>query len=397
METAHIDQFQARYHLPPSRFGEKERLDRLRDEMLNSSLALALDNLGIPGHEEVCIRRVEAPVRLRIASSDSELVAAWSTALADRFQAVISANDPSNVIRYPSRLHGLVDFAESVVRGDLQRVWAWKQLGFAVNLKTDSLSEATEGLVRSLLQEAASIIPVLLHLTRSGGTGKLLQHLPVIWWQDLAKAAVTEYGAEYEEVIAGMQGQHRNRNRHKGGAVASASNTERLASRTLRASSLASVIDQRAAWFADRPELVTIWSVFVILETEPAVFRNEAGQAAGLRTAVEGLLNETLVQRAGDGRSKIVSGKSERQHVSAASEKAGSESFSFDAATEPVAEDSPPLQRSRGDSEYGGLLFLLPIVEQAGIIDELVKAEQFGRRSLRWFLHALALELLPMQ
>ncbi|WLE98045.1 MAG: hypothetical protein QTN59_04235 [Candidatus Electrothrix communis] len=410
METAKIDRFQARYHLPPSRFGEKERLDHLLDKVLNSSLALALDCLGIPAHEEVCIRRIEVPIRIKTASADSELVAAWSTALADQFQTVLSANDLSNVIRYPSRLHGLFDFAHNVAKGDLQQAWAWKQLGFAVNPKTDSLSEAREGLVRSLLQEAVSIIPVLLHLTRSGRMDNILQQVPVIWWQDLAKAAVTEYGVEYEEVIQGMQGRNRNYNEKE--TIASISNIERLASRILRASSLASVIKQGPACFIDQPELVTIWSVFVILETEPALFRTEEGQTAVLRTAVEELLNETFARRAGDGRPKNVLGESERKPTSAASGNRQDErtTFSSEAATKPIPREqdwdiqrieepggSPPLQRSCGDSEYGGLLFLLPLLEQAGIIDELIKAEQFEKRSLRWFLHALALELLPMQ
>ena len=62
-----------------------------------------------------------------------------------------------------------------------------------------------------------------------------------------------------------------------------------------------------------------------------------------------------------------------------------------------VETDASFLARSHGFSEYGGLLFLLPLLEQVGVVDDIINAEQFGSRSLRWFLHFLALQLLPIQ
>ncbi|MGE4560564.1 MAG: hypothetical protein AB7E77_10200 [Desulfobulbus sp.] len=443
MEALQIARFQAQYHLAPAQAGEKERLDRLLAEMLDGSLALALERLGIPPREEICIRRIQAPVRLRMAANDSDLVLDWSLGLAEAFRTVIANNDPANVVRYPSRFHGLVDFADGVARGDLQRAWAWHQLGFSVPSRLDSLVEAAEGLVTSLMNEPAWIVPILSRLSDNGAIDSLLGRLPVVWWQDLARAALTAHGVATP--VPDLGAGH--------GAIG---NRQGVAARIVRASSLASVVDRQPAWFSNQVELLSGWSIFVILEAEPAVFLGGTQEAAQVQAGVQAALGRKIgmaepvspvfSEAAGETEAKNLAGAGktpetsrgvgnpaftdgtggspgkklpntpqallDRQNVTGAG-KRHSGAIGLDESglrtpdeepakitaigSEPAAVPDPsPLVRSQGYSEYGGLLFLVLLLEQAGVVDAIVRAEQFGRRSLRWFLHGLALHLLPI-
>jgi hypothetical protein len=462
MEMLHIARFQAEYHLPPAHAGQKKRLDRLLGEMLDGSLALALERLGIPLREEICIRRIQAPVRLRMAANDSDLVLDWSMALADHLSRVITGNDPANVIRYPSRFHGLADFADSVARGDLHHAWAWKQLGFPVRSQEDSLTGAAQGLVASLMRESAWIVPILVYLAGTGAIDNLLGRLPVVWWQDLAMVVLMEYGQAMP--LPHLKAHH--------GAD---DDQQHLAARIVRQSSLAAVVARRRAWFSDHADLLPLWSVLVILETEPALLMGETGKAADVVGVVQevliranGILNsahrlpstaaqetepkvfpeaETRPQAGSNAHKPEPEGRGIRERegefarlrhertdqqivakpvnqivattdvsdfgihgpVQEPEKTAGSgqpaeprissgaarhDGMGIKPLTVPGLE---PLVRSQGLSEYGGLLFLLPLLEQTGIVAAIVGAEQFKGRSLRWFLHALALQLLPLQ
>ncbi len=81
-ETVQIRRFATTYRLRPSQLEERARLDRLVPQLLGEPLELALERAGIGSRELVCIRRIRVPVRLRLSRSDSELLAAWALELA---------------------------------------------------------------------------------------------------------------------------------------------------------------------------------------------------------------------------------------------------------------------------------------------------------------------------
>jgi hypothetical protein len=446
MDILHIEKFQARYHLSPVRVGQKDRLDRLLSEVLDGSLALAMDRLEIPSREEICIRRVVVPVRLKMEANDRDLSMDWSMALANHFSDVISRNDPSNVIRFPSRFHGVIDFAEGVARGDLQRAWAWKQIGLLEKSWGGSLMAAAEGLVSNLIRESVWIVPTLSQLTRSGWIYHLLVRLPVVWWQDLATAALMEYNRVMPTLIVDEPKD-------------AANGQERIAARIIRASSLAAVVDQKHEWFSNHVDLLPVWSIFVILETEPAVYLAEPQEALLVQAAVEqeirrkaGVAKPThrsfsvtprraaTSESAADSHSPhqiFVSGAEQHtptqlpqdqketfgqqqveriwsqavetdafvtgveQHISTQLQQSQKETIDQQQVeriwNQAVETDGTFLERSHGVSEYGGLLFLLPLLEQVGVVDDIINAEQFSNHSLRWFLHVLALQLISMQ
>src|SRR5215210_795732 len=110
MESLRIESLEARYRLPLSRREESKRLDRALQLVLDEALERALERLGYPLHEEICIREVHAPVRLRLSADDEELALAWSLALARSLGEAVREGGTDQVARYGSRVQALVDF-----------------------------------------------------------------------------------------------------------------------------------------------------------------------------------------------------------------------------------------------------------------------------------------------
>ena len=91
MDVLRIGRFDARYHLPPSAEGERERLDNVLRAAVDEALERALERAGVAAHEEICIRRLDVPVRLRLSRGDSALAAdafIWRVGFWDRRRAI---------------------------------------------------------------------------------------------------------------------------------------------------------------------------------------------------------------------------------------------------------------------------------------------------------------------
>jgi len=104
-----IDHLEARYRLPVSAAGERDRLDAVLAKMAGGELDEALDDvdrLRSSGDEEVCIREVVAPVRLRLSASDASLTSAWGLSLSEAIRRSIGKGG-ANVVRFRSRRHAL--------------------------------------------------------------------------------------------------------------------------------------------------------------------------------------------------------------------------------------------------------------------------------------------------
>lgn len=451
METLHIEHFQARYHLPPSMLDQQDKLDHMLGEMLDGSLALALERLGISPREEICIRRIHAPVRLRSNSADSDFIMDWSMSLAENFHEVLSRNDPDNIIRYPSRIHGFIDFADGVARGDFHRAWAWKQLGFSVDQRIDSVSEAAERLVSSLIRESQYIIPLLTAMATGGRLRGLLLHLSPIYWQDLAMAALMTHGCNDGSLVTAVKDDS-----HGKVPVAASQVAERI----IKESCLAAVVIQDQTVFWDRGQLLSSWAIFILLEKEPVLLRGDLREVPVVLYAIEekinpktGLTMSVPAEKSGERRDsgaleigssndaeplstrnekypKAVSSSKREKAPKITLEQDGTPGHplieteqgkppetrqeipvqaetsqrlldgpkmrtSLKEARDPLHRDAFHGTRSHGFTEFGGLLFLLPLLENSGIIDEIVTVDM-GRRSLPWFLHALALHILPI-
>lgn len=458
MDALHVSRLAARYRLPAGEPDARARLDRVLREILDEALDQALARAGVPAHEEVCIRAVHAPARLRLVSGDAELAAAWSVALADGIRATLDAGGPG-VVRYGSRGHAMVDLLTGVAAGDLRRAWAWRQLGLWSAGDAPASALAAEEAARALVSRPESIVATIAEAARAGVLPALAARIVPAAWTALARAALSAASVADRAAVALLESPTPSRPTAPStassvdGAAATispvatpgASATE--VSRVVRGSRIARVATS-AAMAGMAAEARRALAVLAALEAEPSALRRPV--AAALVSAVER-------EMAGDGDAPRLESPREREVIDRTSSidrdvgsvRRASDRHAFDdgivrseAATAPnrvespnapsptrrdVARDEPPAERryeaitgetASGDGDardnvdaderplpevresaethWGGLLYVVNLITAMGIADELLEAEAFAGRSLRWTLHALALDLLAL-
>jgi hypothetical protein len=373
METLRIRKLSARYHLPPSAEAERQRLDRILREMTDGVLETAIERAGVSAGEEVCLRSLYVPVRLRLGGADSALAAAWSSALAEAIRRAADASSPG-VVRYTSRMHALVDLAACVAREDYRRAWAWRQLGLWRAGDSPGTAEAVEELLRALLAEPPAIVPVLHALAGREFPPQLLERmasrLTAEDWVRLAQAALE---------AAGSSG------RILGEADPGVAESSRRATRIAEDSPLVRALrlrEERGGATAVPVALAEVrraLAALLALEADPAVAR--AGNRA-LRTLIASVA-DALYPAA-----RIA--EERRGHVGQQRTDAASAGQPL-----PESEEEPEIVpvRRRALTGHGGLLFLLHIVD--GLIDEILTNPALAARTFRWRLHRLALTLAP--
>ncbi len=190
--TLDVARLSARYRIPADAADERQRLDAVLGLVLGETLAPAVDGVVAPAPDElVCIRSVDAPVRLALGRhGDRALAAAWAGAIGAAVAACLHAGGP-DVVRYGSRRHALLDMALCVAAGDRSREWAWRSLA----LWAASHDMPERALVAALVDEPAAVAPVLAHVARSGRLGGLVARLTPAAWLALAAAALRASGA----------------------------------------------------------------------------------------------------------------------------------------------------------------------------------------------------------
>ncbi|HEX3131863.1 MAG TPA: hypothetical protein VH394_31285, partial [Thermoanaerobaculia bacterium] len=390
MESLRIDRLEARYRLPLSRREESQRLDRTLRLVLDEALERALERLGYPLHEEICIREIHAPVRLRLSADDDELALAWSLALARSLGEAVREGRTDQVARYGSRAQALVDFAAGVARGDLRRAWAWSQLGFGPVSDGFSFEEAGIALERTLLREGASIVPVLRALAEEGLTIRLVRRLPAASWLALAEEALGAAGAR-----AAAEALYRT-------PPASDVSPEpvetllpelRRVRRAVRVSPLARMVLAESSL---PPEVRSALAVLAMLDADPALLRRAS--AAGIRALVEAAVRASVLEesaepsesapslsRAGSRRERkeretgpaatgTLSRASATRTASEATPVLSEPSVSEPAPGLSLSETDPPEPaedlalpvRASGETRRGGLLFLVSVLDDLG-------------------------------
>lgn len=192
MDTLHVARFRARYRVPAGDGSARARLDALLRDVLDQALETALAAEGVSAREEVCVRTVAAPARLRLDRPDAAVTAAWSTALAGAIRTTIDAGG-DGVARYASRAHALVDVVVSVARGDHRRAWAWRQLGLWSAGDAPSTSVAADEAARVLADNAELAVATLAAAGRSGALAVLAARVPPSAWRAVAAAALRAF------------------------------------------------------------------------------------------------------------------------------------------------------------------------------------------------------------
>lgn len=353
MTALAIHRMRTRYRLPArDAAATRARLDRVRAALLDDWLEATLEQAGVRGEEEVCIRRVAVAVRLAARHGDAALALAWSEAIAAAIRSQRAAGG-AEVIRYASRMQAWIDCADGVARGDLAHAWGWRQLGLWRGGDDSGAAAATAELVRALAASPRVVVPVLVALSRTEALARLASRLDAADWSALAAAALDAHGAPPALLDAPTALVPR--------ALANAAVAEGFAARVLERSPLA--IRSRLATASARAA-----AILVCLAHDPALSR------AGVEPARHAV--DAVAQAIAD-------------HIVPASAPPATETA--------AARDDAAAARARatGRTEWGGLLFLLHLLAPAGVLDALAGMD--AARTLRWALHQLATALAPVE
>lgn len=350
MSGVEIEHVHTRYHLAPSAGGHKARLDRVLANVLYGALEPALARSGVPSEEEICIRGVDIAVRVKLSSSDFTLESAWSAALAETIRRAIA--EDAEVVRYRSRAAAIWDMTRSVVLRDYSRSWAWRQLDLWTAGDAPTIEEASREWTRVLAGYPQTIVPVMQSLAGGHDVAErraesFLVRLQIAQWVALAKAALRVAGGQPEWIDAASQP-----------GISETSAIPRRATAVwplVRRGLLQGV--------AKLPEGRYALATLMLLTGNPEVFHASAAQGRGLLDSAASALYEPL-PRSRDG---------------------------AESPRDPEADAACALEaREARHTEFGGLLYLIRLLETSGILMDLMRLPD---RPLRWTLHQLAMSL----
>jgi hypothetical protein len=377
MDLVRIRRLRARYHLPPSREQERARLDGVLRTVLDEALESALERAGVSPYEEICIRSLHVPVRLRLSSADSSLSLAWSLALSESILRARAGENVPGVVRYHSAAHALFDVASGVATDRFDRAWAWRLAGVWRGSEMPSRSDAAAELVAACLTRPELIAPLLgalaaRHVPAAVFAG-LWRRISGAQWMELARAALRAAGVSpfvlddaVEPGIAEVVRQAQRMLACSPLACAVASSPQQIATSTLerrRACAALIALEQDPGALASPVRARALVSALADA-MHPAAFRPPAElyRDEPLRAGTTTMPRAPL--RAEDERDERMVDEQEADAVT-----------------------------RRAWTSYGGLLFLLTLAGDLGLPEEIVT--QFARRPFRWVLQQLAMTLVP--
>jgi hypothetical protein len=381
-----VRRMDALYRIPESRLGARARLDRVLTIALDDLLDAAMERAGVPLSEETCVRVVHIVARLRLDVPDSELSLAWSLAAADAIAREIREGG-ANVVRYGSRQHALVDLAVSASRGDVTRAWAWRQLGLWQDGDNSSRAALATAALDALSREAHSAAAVLAEVARRDGLASLIALAPNESWTALECAVLGVAGIDAREldmletalemgVDTALEASVDDGGSSSGEADvahrdwfpeldttdrrASARAIARAIERILRHSRIATAAVACTPLSLEKARAL---ATLAILEAAPDLTMTDAAHLAAVRAGVR------------------VPSLAPLAPVAAAR------------ATVRDDEAAPPDVRQGAVTRSGGVLFLLHIVRDVELPQQIVADPALAARGLAWSLHRLAVAL----
>ncbi|MBA3440951.1 MAG: hypothetical protein H0T92_13885 [Pyrinomonadaceae bacterium] len=385
MQNLHIRKLKATYRLPSSSVEERARLDRVLTTILNRELEATLEQINISSDEELCIRSIYVPIRLRLSSAESTLSAEWSMEIAKAIEQILERGYASGVVRYKSRVQAFIDFAVGVALGDLERSWAWRQLGLWRARDRVGDEAARRELIRALIEEPTMIIPVLCALAKNHTLERLAFQLTTAHWQALTSAALS--AAQAASSLEQLE--------NHTGLISPVvlSEARRIVNRSLLAKSLIQQIIESTA-------VNQAVAVMVILEVNPGIFR-AGGQA--LHTLLSAVMNRMVEPISGAAQiapahhdEEAMRESLEEAHTGAApSDQTLFRQTSISDSTLTSDERPLPIVRQRALTRFGGLLYLIGVVDDLCLPEAILVHPSLKDRPFRWVMHQLALALVP--
>jgi hypothetical protein len=400
----------------------RARLDGLVRALVNDGWP---DGLGDAADRDlqVCVRRVVLPThRMRWDADDSQLVGAWARVI-ERGVAEAVAAGGAEMVRYGSRTHARQDLVTALLRGERERVWAWRLLGLwpggAVPDTGPGSEPADADVLRPVLgalgrDDPAAIVGLLVAVAGAGLLARLVATAGAELIVELVGAAWREAGGSGPvppsdpatpdavsggAVSAGV-GSGRAETRWSAGGTAGGPvppgatpgapvpggpgadpAVARLCALVADRSTIAHALAGLPA--GATADLVGALAVAAVLEVEPAL----AGYPVAAATALAWpSRNERRSRRnLSDGSAARRSGAGVRDPRPGMAPVAGP---AHPATADGRPEHAAPLPSA--STGWGGLLFLLPLVAELDVVSRVVADPQRFGPALRPVLHGLA-------
>lgn len=294
----------------------------------------------------VCIRRLDLVTRIRGSDGTARLGMQLEEALDAAIAAVLrdhaTPSRPAEVVIWRDRREAIADLLHRAACGDISRAWAWRQAALLPEAVTWDARDALDAAVALIAEDAELAWPVLARLilaeTQTGSLTGLLGALSARQWEALLPLGAADPAMAPPLAI---------------------NPTDPVAVALL-------------SWLRDRPALAVHHLHVVARLLARAIARAALPSRAHLDAARATV--EAVIRAAGVTPTPHTAQREAPRTMTPQAE-----------ADAPPAPDLPPLEGPLA-TEWGGLLFLLPLLPATGLTDDLDDA-------LHAALHAIGLAL----
>lgn len=428
-----IQQWHRQFQLGTLGREQLPEMDHAVQQAVVDFLPDAVATLQLGDQEELCIRRLQVPLRYRLDQSATSSARHWSQLIATAIKEAM--RDGNQVLRFANRRAGLVAFACATAGNDQSSAWAWNQMGLAQMSQAPSHQEAKQQLVLALLNRPEQILLVLRQLIRVELCIPLLQQLSNAQIESLVHCWVSFAGLTTLPPLADLEFQI--------DEVCEDNSSELIrltqrAEQILNASPLMAQLIANSAPLPGRPLSWSHWSVLLVMTSDPSLFLLPADLQRALfaRVAQRSAARchrQTFTQASSNGENSDHFALSNRRQ---ATQNKHFESVSlswqqaFDSADQDRRARANPsipelpgsFKESHGNrveaaltathagpdsqsewpaapnlvSDYAGLFLLLPLLKELNLVPSLLRATTSPARPVHWWLRFIAQDLVAV-
>lgn len=384
--------------------GWMSRIDAIQNDLVESHLEPALAPFAMTD-EVICVRRIVLPLRISTAVTDWQSSLQWSALIAAELQRSLARNAPEDVVRFPHELAAQQAFVADALTGRSEHDWAWRQLGWLSAADPVSGGDRANAAIARLVGEVRQVVPALRSLAAAGLLPALARRLDRPRRDRLLIAGLAA-GSDAAPALATW-------------VMEGAPERPVLADRPMasRASGAIAAAFRAVLATAAGPEDRRAWAVLAMLAVEPYRVRLALGEALVAAAAwLPGAATPSPPKAASppDSDARAQARRPTRRVEEAATRPAAPDQPAVAVPAQRRADDQPPVSPSaliedttesattpiasgpvEGETAYGGLLFLLPLVAETGALDGLLADPAMADWPLPAMLHRLAMTLLP--
>ena len=393
-----IGRLSATVHAAPDDQDREPRIRRLLGRIADHRLHAALQSVTLPPGDW-CVRRVDLALPVDLDRPDPAIEAQWARALVDAVRAALVDGSP-DVVYFPRRSEAVADLVASVALGQLERQWAWTQLGLLQPGDPPLGSTPAAAVLTVLRRHPESALVAVAAAVRVAGAAPIHRLLGTHGWVAVAAVTFSAGSPAGATAILRSASEHDDVrvSQHHGAAV-SDHQAVTLATAMLQRSSLAVAL--RRSRIRPDEQTARAWAVLVAAQADPAVLRRSAAPAVitNLATRLGGPPPDTATRALATPTREVIC-PGQEQHSPAHHEPGSPGTNSAASAAAPdvpstAAPGAPAGNDQKWPTPWAGLLFLLSTAEQAGVPDELLADPAFDGQPLWWVLHAVATRLVP--